>query len=71
MLIDEADVYIKRRDNNIAMNAVSGIFEVLEYFNGLLFDDNRGTILMKRLFRCIALIRYYPPDSDARRQFGA
>ena len=26
MLIDEADVYIKRRDDNIAMNAVVGVF---------------------------------------------
>ena len=38
MLIDEADVYIKRRDDNITMNAVVGVFlRVLEYFNGLLF----------------------------------
>ena len=37
-LIDEADVYIKRRDDNMTMNAVVGVFlRVLEYFNGLLF----------------------------------
>ncbi len=38
MLIDAADVYIKRRGDNITMNAVASVFlRVLEYFNGLLF----------------------------------
>lgn len=69
MLIDEADVYIKRRDDNITMNAVVGVFlRVLEYFNGLLFlttnriDDIDEAIVS----RCIALIRYAPPDQAAR-----
>lgn len=71
MLIDEADVYIKRRDDNIAMNAVVGVFlRVLEYFNGLLFlttnriDDIDEAIVS----RCIALIKYAPPDENARRR---
>jgi hypothetical protein len=71
MLIDEADVYIKRRDDNITMNAVVGVFlRVLEYFNGLLFlttnriDDIDEAIIS----RCIAMIRFYPPQSDARRK---
>ncbi len=71
MLIDEADVYIKCRDNNIAMNAVVGVFlRVLEYFNGLLFlTTNRVDDIDEAIVsRCIALIKYYPPDSDARRQ---
>ena len=71
MLIDEADVYIKRRDNNIAMNAVVGVFlRVLEYFNGLLFlTTNRVDDIDEAIVsRCIALIKYYPPDRDARRQ---
>ena len=57
MLIDEADVYIKRRDDDITMNAVVGVFlRVLEYFNGLLFlttnriDDIDEAIVS----RCIA-----------------
>ena len=69
MLIDEADVYIKRRDDNITMNAVVGVFlRVLEYFNGLLFlttnriDDIDEAIVS----RCIALIKYAPPDAEAR-----
>ncbi len=71
MLIDEADVYIKRRDDNIAMNAVVGVFlRVLEYFNGLLFlTTNRVDDIDEAIVsRCIALIRYYPPDSEARRR---
>jgi SpoVK/Ycf46/Vps4 family AAA+-type ATPase len=71
MLIDEADVYIKRRDDNIAMNAVVGVFlRVLEYFNGLLFlTTNRVDDIDEAIVsRCIAMIRYYPPDSEARRR---
>ncbi len=71
MLIDEADVYIKKRDDNLAMNAVVGVFlRVLEYFNGLLFlttnriDDIDEAIVS----RCIALIRYHAPDEAARQR---
>ncbi|WP_200826758.1 ATP-binding protein [Marinobacterium lutimaris] len=69
MLIDEADVYIKRRDDNLTMNAVVGVFlRVLEYFNGLLFlttnriDDIDEAIIS----RCIAMVRYQHPDTEER-----
>lgn len=71
MLIDEADVYIKRRDDNMTMNAVVGVFlRVLEYFNGLLFlTTNRVDDIDEAIIsRCIAMIRFYPPQSDARRK---
>ncbi len=71
MLIDEADVYIKRRDDNMTMNAVVGVFlRVLEYFNGLLFlTTNRVDDIDEAIVsRCIALIKFYPPDEDARRK---
>ncbi|MEM0910549.1 MAG: AAA family ATPase [Pseudomonadota bacterium] len=71
MLIDEADVYIKRRDDNIAANAVVGVFlRVLEYFNGLLFlTTNRVADIDEAIVsRCIAMIRYYPPNTDDRRR---
>ena len=71
LLIDEADVYIKRRDDDITMNAVVGVFlRVLEYFNGLLFlttnriDDIDEAIVS----RCIALIKFTPPDATSRRR---
>jgi SpoVK/Ycf46/Vps4 family AAA+-type ATPase len=71
MLIDEADVYIKRRDDNITMNAVVGVFlRVLEYFNGLLFlTTNRVDDIDEAIVsRCIAMIKFYPPDPEARRK---
>ncbi len=71
MLIDEADVYIKRRDDNIAANAVVGVFlRVLEYFNGLLFmTTNRVDDIDEAIIsRCIAMIRYHPPGAEDRRQ---
>jgi hypothetical protein len=71
MLIDEADVYIKRRDNNMEMNAVVGVFlRVLEYFNGLLFlttnriDDIDEAIIS----RCIAMIKYHAPLGEDRNR---
>ncbi|MEN3111902.1 ATP-binding protein [Uliginosibacterium paludis] len=71
VLIDEADVYIKRRDNDITANAVVGVFlRVLEYFNGLLFlTTNRMDDIDEAIIsRCIALIRYAAPDAAARRR---
>lgn len=71
MLIDEADVYIKRRDDNIAANAVVGVFlRVLEYFNGLLFlTTNRVDDIDEAIVsRCIAMIKYHPPGEADRRR---
>ena len=71
LLIDEADVYIKKRDDNITMNAVVGVFlRVLEYFNGLLFlTTNRVDDIDEAIVsRCIALIRFTPPDRVDRRK---
>jgi len=71
MLIDEADVYIRQRSDDITANAVVGVFlRVLEYFDGLLFlttnriDDIDEAIVS----RCIALIRYHQPDQMARER---
>src|SRR6516165_5025820 len=71
MLIDEADVYIKKRDDNIATNAVVGVFlRALEYFNGLLFmTTNRVDDIDEAIVsRCIAMIKFHPPTADARRR---
>ena len=69
MLIDEADVYIKKRADNLASNAVVGVFlRVLEYFNGLLFlTTNRVDDIDEAIIsRCIALIRYHAPNFTDR-----
>ncbi|MDO9105133.1 MAG: ATP-binding protein [Methylovulum sp.] len=71
MLIDEADVYIKRRSDNLAANAVVGVFlRVLEYFNGLLFlTTNRVDDIDEAIIsRCIAMIKYHAPNSADRRK---
>lgn len=71
LLLDEADVYIRRRDNDLQHNAIVAEFlRTLEYFSGLLFmttnrvDDIDDAILS----RCIAIIDYLPPsEADSRR----
>jgi len=71
MLIDEADVYIRKRSDDIAANAVVGVFlRVLEYFDGLLFlTTNRIADIDEAIVsRCIALIRYHAPDLAARER---
>jgi len=71
MLIDEADVYIKRRDDNIAANAVVGVFlRVLEYFNGLLFlTTNRVDDIDEAIVsRCIAMIKYHLPHKQDQQK---
>lgn len=71
MLIDEADVYIKRRDDDISANAVVGVFlRVLEYFNGLLFlTTNRVDDIDEAIVsRCIAMIKYHHPHAEDRRK---
>lgn len=64
LLLDEADVYIRQRDNDLQHNAIVAEFlRTLEYFNGLLFmttnrtDDIDDAILS----RCIAIIQYQTP----------
>ena len=82
LLLDEADVYIRKRDNDLEHNAIVAEFlRTLEYFNGLLFmTTNRvGDVDDAILSRCIATIHYdTPPKPDAIRlwrlladQFGA
>ncbi|MDR1311794.1 MAG: ATP-binding protein [Burkholderiaceae bacterium] len=71
MLIDEADVYIRKRANDIEHNAVVASFlRTLEYFHGLLFlttnrvDDVDDAIAS----RCVATIVYKAPSlEDSQR----
>jgi hypothetical protein len=67
LLLDEADVYIRCRDNDLEHNAIVAEFlRTLEYFNGLLFmttnriDDVDDAILS----RCIATIQYETPTRE-------
>jgi hypothetical protein len=67
MLLDEADVFVARRNDDIERNAVVAEFlRVLEYFSGLLFmttnrpDDIDDAIIS----RCIAVINYEAPGFE-------
>jgi hypothetical protein len=67
LLLDEADVYIRRRDNDLEHNAIVAEFlRTLEYFNGLMFmTTNRiGDVDDAILSRCIATIHYDTPTHD-------
>jgi len=71
LLIDEADVYIRTRGNDIDHNAVVAAFlRTLEYFHGLLFmTTNRSQDVDDAIAsRCIATILFEPPKAeDAKR----
>lgn len=64
LLIDEADVYIRARGNDIEQNAIVGVFlRVLEYYRGVLFmTSNRATVIDDAIMsRASAWIRYQMP----------
>lgn len=67
LLIDEADVYVHTRGNDIQQNAIVGVFlRVLEYYRGILFmTSNRETVIDDAIMsRATAWIRYDLPDRD-------
>jgi hypothetical protein len=70
LLIDEADVYVRARGNEIEQNAIVGVFlRVLEYYRGVLFmTTNRGTEIDDAIVsRMTARITYEMPcKEDAR-----
>jgi hypothetical protein len=71
LLIDEADVYVHERGNDVQQNAIVGVFlRVLEYYRGILFlTSNRATIIDDAIMsRATAWIRYeLPTDEEAVR----
>jgi hypothetical protein len=68
LLLDEADVYIRKRDNCMQHNAIVAAFlRQLERFNGIVFlTTNRSKDVDDAIVsRCIAVISYvYPEDSE-------
>lgn len=67
LLIDEADVYIRERGNDMEQNAVVAAFlRTLEYFHGLLFmTTNRINDVDDAIVsRCIATIIYEIPNKE-------
>lgn len=67
LLLDEADVFVQKRDKDVQHNAIVAEFlRTLEYFDGLLFmttnrpDDIDDAIIS----RCAAIIEYRAPEAD-------
>lgn len=71
MLLDEADVFVLERGNDIVQNAICAEFlRTLEYFTGLLFmTTNRADDIDDAIIsRCAAIIDYRNPvESDAKK----
>lgn len=71
LLIDEADVYIHERGNDVNQNAMVGVFlRLLEYYKGVLFltTNRQGQIDDAVRSRCIAEIYFDRPEAkDANR----
>jgi hypothetical protein len=70
LLLDEADVYIRSRDNSMIHNAIVAAFlRKLEYFSGLLFmTTNRSEDVDDAIkSRCMAILKYkLPPPKNAK-----
>ena len=70
LLIDEADVFLMQRTDDLMRNAVVGVFlRTLEYYKGILFlTTNRLDAIDDAIIsRCIAVIRYENPGPNERR----
>lgn len=71
LLIDEADVYIRRRGEDITQNAIVGVFlRLLEYYRGVLFmTSNRGNIIDDAILsRATAWVQYRLPDAELLKE---
>lgn len=67
LLLDEADVFIVQRSDNIEQNAIVAEFlRTMEYFSGLLFmTTNRPSDIDEAIVsRCAAIIEYHIPTPD-------
>ena len=70
LLIDEADVYIRSRGNDINQNAIVGCFlRTLEYYSGILFLtsnlDNADDAIVSR---CLITLKYSAPTADLAKK---
>lgn len=67
LLLDEADVYVRRRGDDIQQNAIVGVFlRVLEYYRGILFmTTNLGNDIDDAILsRATAHLHYETPTGD-------
>lgn len=70
LLVDEADVYVHERGNDIRQNAIVGVLlRILEYHASILFlTTNRADIVDDAIAsRCVARIDYAYPDIEQQK----
>jgi len=70
LLIDEADVFVRTRGDNVMQNALTSVFlRMMEYWDGLLFmTTNRSDDIDDAIIsRCMAVISYTRPELTERR----
>ncbi|KAI0905898.1 hypothetical protein F4823DRAFT_609280 [Ustulina deusta] len=65
LLLDEADVFLSQRENNVKHNSLVSVFlRVLEYYQGILFLTTNRVGKMDEAFRSrVHISLYYPPLS--------
>lgn len=71
LLLDECDVYVRKRGRDIVQNAIVGVFlRVLEYQNAVMFlTTNRPKDVDDAVAsRCIAKIVYKVPNEDEQKE---
>ncbi len=77
LLIDEADVFIRRRGDDLEQNAIVGVFlRTLEHYSGVLFFttnrflDTAGEQFVDDaiLSRCTCHLRYKLPNAEERKK---
>lgn len=67
LLLDEADVFVSKREHNVEANAIVAEFlRSMEYFDGLMFmTTNRPNDIDEAILsRCAAIIDYSLPDKE-------
>lgn len=70
-LLDEADVFVRERGDDINQNAIVGVFlRILEYYEGVLFltTNRESSIDDAVLSRCIVHVRYTVPDLEGMKK---
>lgn len=71
MLIDESDVFIHTRGEDMVQNAVVGVFlRLLEYYQGIMFlTTNRATIVDDAIIsRCTAQVKFEIPTPEGQKR---
>jgi AAA+ superfamily predicted ATPase len=74
LLLDEADVYIRTRGDDLTQNAIVGVFlRVLEYYRGVMFmTTNRPDMVDDAIAsRCVARIHYEVPTPERQAAIWA